>query len=255
MTLQLRTKARLFDLHCSVALTDWDMDQELKLATTSDQFYHGDRTPSSSTEEHTFVKPNLWLLVNPNIACPIQYREASGDLCEADEGTKAETRRPPAADLHVFAANDASLQEELLQTTEDASRRPAKNRRKGRTPKPRVRTLCTTFLHKTLKPGCWPRPPVNYSILIALTICSWFDTVLFVQQDFEEDPLWTLSPLGPQQHCGWPGICGVEKLLAQQNTLHLERSPKLLQAVKTPMLVLLFFFSFFFPVICFLTNH
>lgn len=42
MTLQLKTKARLFDLHCSVGLTDWDMDKELKLATTTDQFYHGD---------------------------------------------------------------------------------------------------------------------------------------------------------------------------------------------------------------------
>lgn len=41
MTLQLKTRARLFDLHCSVGLTDWDMDKELKLATTTDQFYHG----------------------------------------------------------------------------------------------------------------------------------------------------------------------------------------------------------------------
>nr|XP_008295546.1 PREDICTED: uncharacterized protein LOC103368830 [Stegastes partitus] len=169
MTLQLRTKARLFDLHCSVALTDWDMDQELKLATTSDQFYHDDKLndqyvvqrPSARASRRkdefiwydktsdTFVKPNLWLLVNPNIACPIQYREASGDLCEADEGTKAETRRPPAADLHVFAANDASLQEELLQT---------------------VSSSAEFMDSKTLKPGCWPRPPVNYSILIALAI-------------------------------------------------------------------------------------
>lgn len=42
MTLQLKSTARLFDLHCSVGLTDWDMDRELKLATTTDQFYHGD---------------------------------------------------------------------------------------------------------------------------------------------------------------------------------------------------------------------
>lgn len=42
MTLQLKTKAQLFDLHCSVGLTDWDMDKELKLATTTDQLYHGD---------------------------------------------------------------------------------------------------------------------------------------------------------------------------------------------------------------------
>lgn len=45
MTLQLRTKARLFQLHCSVGLTDWDMDKELKLATTTDQMYHGEALP------------------------------------------------------------------------------------------------------------------------------------------------------------------------------------------------------------------
>lgn len=42
MTLQLKTKAKLFNLHCSVGLTDWDMDKELKLASTTDQLYHGD---------------------------------------------------------------------------------------------------------------------------------------------------------------------------------------------------------------------
>lgn len=42
MTLRLRTKARLFDLHCTVGLTDWDMDKELRLAATTDQLYHGD---------------------------------------------------------------------------------------------------------------------------------------------------------------------------------------------------------------------
>lgn len=45
MTLQLKIKAQLFDLHCSVGLTDWDMDKELKLATTTDQFYHGEFLP------------------------------------------------------------------------------------------------------------------------------------------------------------------------------------------------------------------
>ena len=42
MTLHLKTSARLFDLHGTMGLTDWDLDKELKLATISDQFYHGD---------------------------------------------------------------------------------------------------------------------------------------------------------------------------------------------------------------------
>lgn len=48
MTLQLRTKARLLDLHCSVGLTDWDMDKELRLATTTDQMYPGEAPPFPS---------------------------------------------------------------------------------------------------------------------------------------------------------------------------------------------------------------
>lgn len=42
MTFQLKTKARFCDLHCTVGLTDWDMDKELKMATTTDQIYHGE---------------------------------------------------------------------------------------------------------------------------------------------------------------------------------------------------------------------
>ncbi|KAI3377322.1 hypothetical protein L3Q82_008526, partial [Scortum barcoo] len=220
MTLQLRTKARLFDLHCSVGLTDWDMDKELKLATTTDQFYHGDpfcflcgvgrhcsyeklndqyvvQRPSARASRRkdefiwydkmsdTFVKPNLWLLVNPDIACPIQYRENASDLrplCEAADEIHtavldpAETHHQLPSDLHMFVSHNAPLQEELLQlvSNENVSCGLAKNRHKGRTTKARD--------SKTLKPGCWPRPPVNYCILIALALKSSHTGSLKVQQ-------------------------------------------------------------------------
>ncbi|KAI3376861.1 hypothetical protein L3Q82_000117 [Scortum barcoo] len=100
----------------------------------------------------TFVKPNLWLLVNPDIACPIQYGENASDLrplCEAADEIHtavldpAETHHQLPSDLHMFVSHNAPLQEELLQLVSDS---------------------------KTLKPGCWPRPPVNYCILIALAL-------------------------------------------------------------------------------------
>uniref|UniRef100_A0A3P8RL22 Forkhead box R1 n=1 Tax=Amphiprion percula TaxID=161767 RepID=A0A3P8RL22_AMPPE len=162
-----------------------------------DEFIWYDKTSD------TFVKPNLWLLVNPNIACPIQYREAAADPNEAaDEEIKAETQRPPATELHKFAANDASLQEETLQTVsssaefmiknEDVSCQPAKNRRKARTTKSRD--------SKMLKPGCWPRPPVNYSILIALALKSSHNGSLKVQQIYnftrEHFPFFQTAPDG-----------------------------------------------------------
>lgn len=51
MSALLRTKPDLWDLHCTVGLTDWDMDKELKLATTTDQFLHGDTSPSHCHSE------------------------------------------------------------------------------------------------------------------------------------------------------------------------------------------------------------
>ncbi|XP_039986316.1 forkhead box protein R1 [Xiphias gladius] len=233
MTLQLKTRAQLFDLHCSVGLTDWDMDKELKLATTTDQFYHDDKLndqyvvqrPSARASRRkdefiwydktsdTFVKPNLWLLVNPDIACPIQHGGSAADLqtlCEpAGEfqtplPRPAETQRPPTAELHALAPHDAPLQEELLLpvssssstgymiTDEDVSCRPAKSRRKGRTSKARD--------IKTLKPGCWPRPPVNYCILIALALKSSHTGSLKVQQIYnftrEHFPFFQTAPDG-----------------------------------------------------------
>ncbi|XP_070691925.1 forkhead box protein R1 [Pempheris klunzingeri] len=231
MTLQLKTKARLFDLHCSVGLTDWDMDKELKLATTTDQLYHDDKLsdqyvvqrPSARASRRkdefiwydktsdTFVKPNLWLLVNPNIASPIQFSENATDLRTLREPAEeiqmpplgpAGTKRQPPTALHRFTSHDAPLQEGVLRSvsssteymikSEKASCQPAKNRRKGRTTKARD--------SKTLKPGCWPRPPVNYCILIALALKSSHTGSLKVQQIYnftrEHFPFFQTAPDG-----------------------------------------------------------
>ncbi|XP_035483870.2 forkhead box protein R1 isoform X2 [Scophthalmus maximus] len=189
MTLQLRTRAQLFHLHCCVGLTDWDMDKELKLATTTDQFYHDDnlndqyvvQRPSARASRRkdefiwydktsdTFVKPNLWLLVNPDIACPIQYGQDAADLrspCEPTEEIQtrlllkpAETKRPGAAELSAGYMDS-----------------------------------------KSLKPGCWPRPPVNYCILIALALKSSHSGSLKVQQIYnftrEHFPFFQTAPDG-----------------------------------------------------------
>ncbi|XP_077942041.1 forkhead box protein R1 [Gasterosteus aculeatus] len=192
MSFQLRTKARLSELHCCVGLTDWDMDKELKLATTTDQFHHDDklvdqyvvqrpsaRAPRRKDEfiwydktSDSFVKPNLWLLVNPSIACPVRHR---------DNVARGPRGGPPPV-----------LQEDHTIKGEDVSSRPVKNRRKGRTP--------TSRDSKTLKPGCWPRPPVNYCILIALALKSSHTGGLKVQQIYnftrEHFPFFQTAPDG-----------------------------------------------------------
>lgn len=59
------------------------------------------------------MKPNLWLLVNPNIACPIQYRENAADTTfepAEDIKTTPLLQHPPTADLHVFTHQQEVLQ-------------------------------------------------------------------------------------------------------------------------------------------------
>ncbi|KAM7014983.1 forkhead box protein R1 [Tautogolabrus adspersus] len=221
MTLQLKTKARLFDLHCSVGLTDWDMDKELKLATTADQFHHDDKLndqyvvqrPSARASRRkdefiwydktsdTFVKPNLWLLVNPNIACPIRYGGGKADLqplcgpaeevqMSATEPAETKHQLPTERPLQQEQHQPVSSSTEYMIKNDDVSCRPIKNRRKGRSTKD----------IKNLKPGCWPRPPVNYCILIALALKSSHTGSLKVQQIYnftrEHFPFFQTAPDG-----------------------------------------------------------
>uniref|UniRef100_A0A3P8VJ87 Forkhead box R1 n=1 Tax=Cynoglossus semilaevis TaxID=244447 RepID=A0A3P8VJ87_CYNSE len=232
MTLKLKTKSYLFDLHCSVGLTDWDMDKELKLATTTDQFYHDDKLSDQyvvqrpcarasrrkdefiwyDKDSDTFVKPNLWLLVNPDIACPIQYGWSAEVLqtpfepveeIEIPQLNPAETHHPHSAQFQMFNPTITPRREKHLHHStcsnkiknEDVSYRPAKTRRKGRAAKINLRTE-----FKNLKPGCWPRPPVNYCILIALALKSSHTGSLKVQQIYnftrEHFPFFQTAPDG-----------------------------------------------------------
>ncbi|XP_038163504.1 forkhead box protein R1 [Cyprinodon tularosa] len=220
MTFQLKTEAGFFDLHCSVGLTDWDMDKELKLATTTDQIYHDDITndpyvaqrPSARASRRkddfiwydktsdTFVKPNLWLLVNPNIACPLQYNHqsesvasASSRLPQLEPGemqgpSTSEPRKCPHQEELMFSIPPT----EYMIKEEEVSSRPTRTRRKGRITK--VVDL------KSLKPGCWPRPPVNYCILISLALKSSQTGSLKVQQIYnftrEHFPFFQTAPDG-----------------------------------------------------------
>lgn len=76
------------------------------------------------------MKPNLWLLVNPNIASPIQYRESAAHL-QTLIGSAEEIQTPPldsaetkgqlTAELRMFAPHDAPLHEELLRSVSSST--------------------------------------------------------------------------------------------------------------------------------------
>lgn len=63
------------------------------------------------------MKPNLWLLVNPNIACPIQYRERAADVQALSE--PAEEVQTPLLD--PAETHDAPLQEQQLRSVSSST--------------------------------------------------------------------------------------------------------------------------------------
>ncbi|XP_054627248.1 forkhead box protein R1 isoform X2 [Dunckerocampus dactyliophorus] len=160
-----------------------------------DEFIWYDKTSD------TFVKPNLWLLVNPNIACPIVYGEPEADTDQildlAEPIQNPTTRDSPATNVNMFSSKDQMLH--VLSSSTDymikdevASCQTTYSRPKGRPSKARD--------NKTVKAGCWPRPPVNYCTLIALALRSSHTGCLKVQQIYnftrEHFPFFQTAPGG-----------------------------------------------------------
>ncbi|XP_077374366.1 forkhead box protein R1 isoform X2 [Festucalex cinctus] len=217
MTLKLQTQACLSELHCSVGLTDWEMDKELKLLTTTDQFdddnnlgdqYVAQRPLARASRRKdefiwydktsdTFVKPNPWLLVNPNIACPIYGESAVSrqDLQDLVEETPNQLTPSSQVTKQHLCPQEGRMDVPSSSTdctNEGASCPTTRRRRRGRTPK--------IWDNRTLKPGCWPRPPVNYCMLIAMALKSSHNGSLKVQQIYnftrEHFPFFQTAPDG-----------------------------------------------------------
>ncbi|XP_034019491.1 forkhead box protein N5-like [Thalassophryne amazonica] len=232
MNLQLCNKARLLELHCSTGLTDWDMEKELKLATTTDQFCQDDKVNDQylvqwhysritrrndegnwhEQKSDSFVQPTLWLLVNPNLACPIQYTEntTGQTVCEQKDtrtfppepGDKLTTDPLPggvcAASSHdvmsraAVASTESKIRRDYASSVDFPVCQPVNSRRRVRTMKARDGNL--------LKPGGWSRPPVNYCILIAMALSSSPNRSLNVQQIYnftrEHFPFFQTAPDG-----------------------------------------------------------
>ncbi|XP_029903425.1 forkhead box protein R1 [Myripristis murdjan] len=222
MWVQLQVPGRFLELHGCSGLTDWDMDEEMKLTTTTDQFHYDDklsdqylaqwhaariqrRRDEYTCHSHTSdscVRPNLWLMVNPNLACPIQYSRKTLPKPDVD----AEPR-PALSNLHLSAmlaphaveATQAASSSEHKFRGEDGGpwvdfpvNRRVQSRRKGRSTKSRD--------SKLLKVTGWPRPPVNYCILIAMALSNSHTGSLNVQQIYnftrEHFPFFQTAPDG-----------------------------------------------------------
>ncbi|XP_056314538.1 forkhead box protein R1 [Danio aesculapii] len=247
MFLQLQSKSKFLELHLTSCLHDWDMNEEIKLTTTTDQFYHDEkRTDQYLAQWHyarisrrsslptahrslglphkdPVIQPNLWLMVNPSLACPIKYpsnlpKVPTPPKPAAPRSSTPVLEQPLLPDETCLNESvlDTSLSSEYQLTDEDDASsvdvpicRKVKGTRKGRTPKANTRRLGLTQSRRlqralqdsmSLKSGVWPRPPVNYCILIAMALSSSRSGSLNVQQIYnftrEHFPFFLTAPDG-----------------------------------------------------------
>ncbi|XP_036793551.1 forkhead box protein R1 isoform X3 [Oncorhynchus mykiss] len=199
MSLQFQTRSRFLELHLSNSLNDWDMDEEIKLTTTTDQFYQaGD-------------KRNDQYLVQWQCA---RISRRKDDLSFQNYQKSVEVS-PPEDTCLADSRHDASSSEYMLTDEDDASSvdvpvcRKVKTARKAKAPKGGPRKLSLAQSKRlqrvlqdsnNLKSGAWLRPPVNYCILIAMAIGSSRTGSLNVQQIYnftrEHFPFFQTAPDG-----------------------------------------------------------
>ncbi|KAJ8276630.1 hypothetical protein COCON_G00083820 [Conger conger] len=262
MFLHLQNRSSFLDLHLRTCLNDWDMNEEIKLTTTTDQFFQDEKrndqylvqwhyariarrtssgkddlsSQSCQESEEPQVQPNLWLMVNPTLACTIKYpKRPSRPLTETSDVTEqhpavmtvpaptiapvpsAHSPSPVVEPSLDESLHDASSSSEYLLTDEDDAssvdvpvcRKMKSGARKVKSPKDRVRKLnlaqnkrLQRVLQESnnLKSGAWPRPPVNYCILIAMALNSSRTGSLNVQQIYnftrEHFPFFQTAPDG-----------------------------------------------------------
>ncbi|MCJ8748777.1 hypothetical protein PDJAM_G00168660 [Pangasius djambal] len=254
MFLKLRASEKFLDLHLTTGLHDWDMNEEINLTTTTDQFtqdemrneqylaqWHYARISRRTLPEElhqlnpanceeSVIQPNLWLMVNPCLACPIKYpvrdKKPSLPKLTIDRSASGPALAVPGQNLHLLSLSDetcldeslhdASLSSEYQLTDDDASSEDVaichkvKATRRGRAPKePSSRRLGLAQSRRlqrvlqdsrNLKSGAWPRPPVNYCILIAMALSSSRSGSLNVQQIYnftrEHFPFFLTAPEG-----------------------------------------------------------
>ncbi|TSP36118.1 Forkhead box protein N5 [Bagarius yarrelli] len=257
MFLNLRASEKFFDLHLTTGLHDWDMTEEINLSTTTDQFYQDEKRneqylaqwhyarisrrsvpeelhqPNPANCKESVIQPNLWLMVNPCLVCPIKYPvpEKKTPLKKLTIGRPASgpALAVPRQNLHLLSLSDETCLDESLQDAslsseyqltdeeDDASSedlavcRKVKGTRRGRAPKQstsarRLDVAQSRRLQRVLqdscnlKSGAWPRPPVNYCILIAMALSSSRSGSLNVQQIYnftrEHFPFFLTAPDG-----------------------------------------------------------
>ncbi|KAL2101116.1 hypothetical protein ACEWY4_002877 [Coilia grayii] len=254
MFMRFKNFDRFLDLHLTTGLTDWDINEEINLTTTTDQ-YHQDgqrneylmqwhyarmsrRTSSAELacqypkqSDENDIEPNLWLIVNPNLVCPMHPSNAPTassvgalrvDHPFINNHLPYEPLTPVSPKLldesqrdtlftskHMVSDDESSAELEICRKVKVTRKgkvlkesergrwsRQTRGRGRGRPPR-RVHRDSETFLSRA---WAWPRPPVNYCLLIAMALGSSHIGSLNVQQIYsftrEHFPFFQTAPDG-----------------------------------------------------------
>ncbi|KAG5193571.1 hypothetical protein JEQ12_019932 [Ovis aries] len=240
MDLKLKNPEFWYSFHGQIpGLLDWDMGNEFFLPCTTDQCPLAEQnlakyrrqvmeTPkvpqergSSPGKDHPNSEPNLWMWVNPNIACSLDSQETpepskkkdlahillSPQLLAKDEVSNC-SEATVTQSLPSSSSKQSPLQKQITsfssdkECTEDETKE--KNSNSSVTLQSPNKGEC--FQSQKLWQGnsqerkSWPRPPLNYSHLIALALRNSPPCGLNVQEIYsftqQHFPFFWTAPYG-----------------------------------------------------------
>ncbi|XP_020007928.1 forkhead box protein R2 [Castor canadensis] len=221
-------------------LLDWDMENELFLPCTTDQSNSAEENlvrykirvvkPPVVPEERKFspdedgphIEPNLWMWVNPNSVCPLNSQESpkpsnnkkltsmlsipqpttsakESDCSEAQEVVEesllfSSSEQSPQQMQFTSSPRESELTEEKAEAEKDNSVVLPLPTKRDYFQKQKQRQA------NKLENKSWPRPPLNYSHLIALALKNSPPCGLNVQQIYnftqQHFPFYWTAPEG-----------------------------------------------------------
>ncbi|XP_020840354.1 forkhead box protein R1 [Phascolarctos cinereus] len=174
-------------------LLDWKMNEELKLATTTDQL-----------PRDTPLEPNLWMWVDLNIVCPTAGRQTSKeqDLVHNPPSLEEEENTSFSEDsLQPPASTSQQPQASTSQQHQDSTKEEDKNTSMTLLSPHKLGSLRGCRRQVGTQTGArWPRPPLNYCHLIALALKNSSSRGLNVQEIYnftrQHFPFFRTAPEG-----------------------------------------------------------
>ncbi|KAM6370626.1 forkhead box protein R1 [Pluvialis apricaria] len=196
MYLNFQNKSFWESLHLKNGLEDWDMAEELKLTVTTGEF-----------PQEPGVQPHLWTWVNPSLVCPIPrspgvglagstspVASVAGATETSSPNTSWDDSNPDCSEENVLSSSNEAGK---LTEDEDASHVDIPvPQEMPETPELQLMTMPAVLRPQSMKlrsprrmtteiKGGWPRPPLNYCILITLALGNSASGSLTVQQIYQ----------------------------------------------------------------------